>query len=404
MQHWLAIFILLAQILNPVAHAMSLQADPEITDLGAEAFFGEYITFHVQVDPLDDVKELLVFISPESQSTVWQTVALDEADATGEISTQVDVRQLALYPFTKISYRYQATLNDGSKVQGGEGSFQYDDSRFLWQTQESGIFQIHWYGSDSTLGQMIANIAEESLGETQKLLSIDPPDPLRIYAYTSSDDLQSALQLTSQPWVAGHATPELSMILISVPSGPEKELELQRQIPHEIMHILQYHALGEDMSRQPVWLMEGMASLVEIYPNPEYRSVLQTTASAGNLVPFRSLCDTFPREAAGAFQAYAQSESFVRFLYTKYGASGLQRLMEQYQNGLGCEEGFSAALEVSLQQAEYRWQQETLGINMGGLVLSNLSPYLLVGLLILVSASLAFLPYRAKAKSAGKSI
>jgi hypothetical protein len=228
--------------------------------------------------------------------------------------------------------------------------------------------------------------------QAQTLLKADPPAPVRLYAYTSASDLQTALQMTSQPWVSGHASPELGIILVSIPAGPEKTLELERQIPHEIMHLIQYQVMGSSYTQQPVWLVEGMASLAELYPNPEYSRVLDTTAKNQQLLPFSSLCTSFPREANGAFQAYAQSESFVRFIQRKYGLSGLRNLMAQYQNGMGCEEGVSAALGVSLNQLEYRWQQEALGVNVSGLVLSNLSPYLILGFLLLASGALVLIP------------
>jgi hypothetical protein len=193
----------------------------------------------------------------------------------------------------------------------------------------------------------------------------------------------------------------MGQVLISVPSGPEKKLELERQIPHEIMHILQYQVTGANFTRQPIWFMEGMASLVEIYPNPEYRTVLESSTRAGTLIPMRSLCASFPRDAGGAFQSYAQAESFVRFLFSRYGASGLRALMDQYENGLGCEEGFSAGLATPLSQAEYRWQQEALGVNMGGLVLNNLLPYLLVGLVVIGAAALTIIPFRPRKSAAG---
>jgi hypothetical protein len=162
------------------------------------------------------------------------------------------------------------------------------------------------------------------------------------------------------------------------------------------MHILQYQVMGKDFTRQPVWLVEGMASLVELTPNPEYRSVLETRAGANTLLPIVSLCGAFPRDAGGAFQAYAQSQSFVRFLYTRYGATGLRTLINQYHNGLGCEEGFAAALGGSLSQAETYWKQEELGVNVGSLVLRNLAPYLLIAFLMTVPALAAFLPFRSK--------
>lgn len=394
--HWLAVLLLIAQLAFPIKQAHAAQAGPEITDLGVTTVFGEHITFRLRVEPLDSIQQLLVFITPEGQSTVWQEISLENASADGVIQQQVDVRQLTLYPFSKIHYRYQATLTDGSQIQLEASSFQYEDNRFTWQAQTSGTFEVYWYNDDPTLGQMIVNIADAGLRAAQGILPVKPPGPIRIYAYTSTRDLQTALQMTSQPWIAGHATPELGMVLISVPSGPERKLELERQIPHEIMHVLQYQVMGANFTNQPVWLVEGMASLVEVYPNPEYRIVLERTIEEGTLIPMRSLCSTFPRDAGGAFQSYAQSESFVRFLYTKYGASGLRSLIEQYQNGLGCEEGFLAATGLPLSQAEYRWQQEALGLDMGGLVMSNLSPYLLISLVVLVPVALTFLPLRRK--------
>jgi hypothetical protein len=387
---WLAVIsILFNLVLSGVSHAAA-QSTPVITDLGVTAEFGKQMTFRVRVEPLTDVQELLVFISPEAQPTVWQQLLLANSTAEGEITQQVDVRQLPLYPFSRVAYRYQATLKDGSKLTGPSGVFQYDDDRFAWETLESGIFQIHWYGSDSTLGQLIANTAEQGLQAGQAILAVNPPTPVRIYAYTSAKDMQSALHFINQSNIAGHATPELNLILISVPSGPEKKLEVERRIPHEIMHILQYQVMGTNYIRQPVWLVEGMASLTELYPNPEYRGVLGNASKTGSLIPMRSLCNAFPNDMAGAFLSYAQSDSFMRYLYSKYGAPGLRKLIEQYQNGLGCEEGFSAALGTSLDQIEKRWRQEELGVNAGWLLLNNLGPYVSIALIILVPSLLAF--------------
>jgi hypothetical protein len=317
-----------------------------------------------------------------------------EVDEQGAASARVDTRRLTLSPFSRIHYRFEATLEDGSNISSASFSFEYDDQRFEWQTVESGVIQVHWYGEDAALGQEILNIAQDALQSAQGLLNAPPPEPLRIYAYTSSQDLQSALQLAGQSWAAGHAAPELGMILISVPTGPERKLELERQLPHEIMHLLQYQVMGNQFVQQPVWLIEGMASLAELYPNPEYRRVLEATAASDELLPMETLCAAFPREAGAAFLAYAQSESFTRFLQEKYGTPGLRGLVEQYANGLGCEEAVSAAYGTSLGQLEYRWKQESLGINSGGLAVRNLSPYLLVSLLVLVPAAAAFWPYR----------
>jgi hypothetical protein len=290
-----------------------------------------------------------------------------------------------------VAYRYQVNLKDGRSVTSDEFTFQYDDDRFEWQKLESSEFRVFWYGRDPAFGQDVLNVAQLGLKNARTILDVALPNTLNIYVYLNSRDLQSALQMQNQPWVAGHAAPDLDQIMISIPAGPEQKLELERQVPHELMHILQYQLVGEEFTKQPIWLLEGMASIAELYPNPEYQYVL-TEAARQELLSFRDLCSSFPREASTAYLAYAQSESFTRYLYQKVGSSGLLALMNKYQDGLGCEEGMAAALDSGLGQMEYSWKQEVLGINTAGLALRNLAPYLVVLVLLVVPALLTLLP------------
>jgi hypothetical protein len=363
-----------------------------VLDSGSQAIFGGNIVFRAAAQPSVGVSEVLVSFTPQSQVTRLEKMILGTG---GEAVYEIAAGEIALIPFTRIDYSFEARLENGTKVSSQEYHLQYDDTRFTWQDQESGIFQVHWNDEDPTLGQQIINVAQAGLEQAQSILEIDPPEPVQIYAYSSSRDLQDALMMTGGSWVAGHASPDLGMIMISVPSGPERKLELQRQIPHEIMHLLQYQVTGKYFARQPIWLMEGMASLTELYPNPEYSRVLKDTARADGLIPMETLCSSFPNEAGPVFRAYAQSESFVRYLNSTYGNSGLLSLINEYKNGMGCTEGVEAAFSTSLGQLEYRWKQEVLGLNAGGLAVRRLSPYLLLGLLLLIPVMFSFWPFRA---------
>lgn len=386
-----ALFFFIQLVLPINLHFLIQEEEPAIVDPQVQPEFGQQITFQARVVPPDQVEKLLVYITPASQPTVWESMTVDEQ---GQATLTVDVRRLPLAPFSTVNYRFEAILKDGQIISGEQLSFEYDDTRFEWQQQTDGLFQVYWYGEDVTLGQEILNVAEAGLERARGLLDVEPPAPIRIYAYTSSRDLQSALQLVTQYWIAGHASPELGMILISVPGGPEKNLELQRQIPHEIMHLLQYQVTGSQFTRQAVWLLEGMSSLAELYPNPEYIRVLEESARQNDLLPMETLCTSFPADAGLAFRSYAQSESFVNFLHTNYGTESLRQLMDEYHNGLGCKEGITAVYGETLIQLEYRWKQEALGINPGGLALRRLSPYLFLGLLIILPAAVALWPYQ----------
>ena len=52
-----------------------------------------------------------------------------------------------------------------------------------------------------------------------------------------------------------------------------------------------------------------------------------------------SLCNDFPREAGVAYLAYAEAGSFVQFLLEAYGQSAFQSLIDNYVQGVSCENG-----------------------------------------------------------------
>ena len=145
--------------------------------------------------------------------------------------------------------------------------------------------------------------------------------------------------------------------------------------------------MGVNYRNAPLWLLEGTASLAELYPNPDYERVLERAVENESLIKMEDLCSTFPHEASRAFLAYAQSESFTRYIYNNYGSSGLESLMMNYENGLGCNEGFSGTFKTSMTQEEYNWQKQ-LGIHAGSLVVENIAPYFIVLALVMVPAAL----------------
>ncbi len=345
--------------------------------------FGEYILFEISISKIknfDSVQSIFISIFPKSQDPILEEISLDE---TGRAIYYLDTQLNPIKPFSEIQFMYRLFFQDGEEQISQIFSFLYEDNSFNWEYLEDVQFRVYWYEGDMRLGQTILNVANSGLYSAQIYLPAEYESQIRIYAFTNSNDLQTSLLLTQEEWIAGHASPELGVIMISIPAGPGQRFELERQIPHEIAHILEYKMVAENYYKIPIWLTEGIASISEIYPNPEYQRILTNAAQEGNLIPLESLCLSFPGDAAETFQAYAQSASFTRFLYTKYGSSGLQSLLGVYQDGLGCDEGMQAAFGATIAQHEYRWQQEVLGINSEFLALQNLSPYFAILLILL---------------------
>jgi hypothetical protein len=401
MTRWLAILLITAHLAIPAEwnilartdarsslsqSARSLaQATVDFSNVQALVQFGDRVTFQATIQPAASISQAYITIEPQGQAPLIYPLQVNEK---GESAYQYDTVKNILRPFAQVRYTLKVKLTTGEEVISPDYSFNYDDTRFDWQSLDGNGFVIHWYDRELSFGQSALNIAVSGLKSAQNLLSIAPAQVVRIYVYNTSHDLQTAL-VGSPTWVAGHTSPDMGVILISIPPAPEDQLELERQIPHELMHILQYQLIGEKYQQQPTWLLEGMASVAEIYPDPEYARVLNQSVSAEKLLPIETLCAVFPRDAAGAFLAYAESASFVKFLYKNYGTSGLQSLMSHYHNGLGCTEGFNAAIETTLPQIELRWKQEELGINPEALIFRNLLPYILLFALVFGAAALA---------------
>jgi hypothetical protein len=236
---------------------------------------------------------------------------------------------------------------------------------------------VHWYEGDIAFGQNILDVAQAGLTKGAGLLpSGKLNEGLDIYVYRNAQDMQAGLVQSNESWIAGHADPDLDVILVSVSAGPDQNLVIEQRVPHELMHVLLYHSAYPGYGNLPAWLTEGLASSAELYPNPDYQVLTSNAYEQKRLLPMVSLCQTFPRDASGTLLAYAEAVSFTRYLQRTYGASGVEKLVHSYADGLSCERGFEAAIGRPLIQAERQWRQDAFGENAGLTALTNFLPWL----------------------------
>ena len=166
---------------------------------------------------------------------------------------------------------------------------------------------------------------------------------------------------------------------------------MERQIPHELMHILLFQELGPGYENLPTWFNEGLASIAELYPNPDYLILLDKARLNNTLLPIESLCQTFPREASGAFLAYAEATSFTRYLHQQFGTSGLKQLVMNFADGMDCQRGIQATYDETITQLERKWRREAFGESIVSSALEKLLPWLvLAAAALLVPLGLIF--------------
>jgi hypothetical protein len=256
--------------------------------------------------------------------------------------------------------------------------------------------RIYWYNEDLAYGQTIIDVAHQGLDKINRLVGALPSQHIDIYIYENALDMQSTLRLANVKWVAGHADPWLNVVVVSLPPGPE-QLSLARQrIPHELMHVALYQQLGAGYESIPTWLNEGLASMAELQPNPDYVTILQKSHEQSLYLPIGGLCNGFPLEASNAFLSYAEAELFTRYLYEQYGAEKMQALIAAYADGMACDRAPEVVLGKSLTQLENAWQEDLFGKDALAAGVGELLPWLALLAITLIGPLLLLLIYPVK--------
>ena len=340
-------------ISNPARGQTEVQfAEPRVTYT-----FGGMLTIETEINSDIPIQKVLVLLQPEEQT---ESVAAEASlTSANQVVYSLDLSQNPFPVFSDVFYTFQVELENGEIFNSEKFDFDYEDNRFPWQSLQTEEFEIYWYEGDTEFGQLVLNTAYEGLARLKNHINVPDAGNIKYYVYANTQELQSTLQITGQTasWVAGQANPELGVILVSIPPGPAQSVDIKRQIPHELTHVMLYRKLGENYNKLPNWLNEGLASTTEIFPDPDYPLLLEKAYEREMLIPIGDLCQSFPIDAANFQLAYAESTSFTWYLLGEFGNPGMENLIAAYADGLSCDRGAEVALDRTLATLELDWRR-----------------------------------------------
>ncbi|MCA9962714.1 MAG: hypothetical protein KC423_00670 [Anaerolineales bacterium] len=342
--------LLLAGLLPRLAAAQEPQFTPNVS-----YEFGQVIRFELTLENAPPADTLILFFRPEgSENTYTDEVALPPGGRFS-VAHEIDLTQLRLAPFTEITYWWLLATVD-EDIFSPTYTFFYEDDQFEWQTLAEEPVTVHWTGTDAAVAQVALDVVKETLVTVRPFLPDVGSHPLRVYLYPTAADLRAALRLTGRDWVGGHASPELGVILVTAVNSRTAAADLRRSIPHELVHVLLYQTVGPAVMKQvPAWFNEGLATMVEENPNPNYQVVLETAVDNHTTIPLLELCQSFPSDEAEAVLAYAQSASFVSYLQSRFGNQALGQIILAHKDGADCEAGVARELQISLRDLNEAW-------------------------------------------------
>lgn len=364
-----------------------VHAQGSITDLSADGVFGDKISFTAYLETHEEIRTAYLFIQEQGlPQTLTQSATLIQGEALGqykiEVVLPVDTTQLRA--FSTFEYRFEVSLVDGTVITSEVANFEYIDNRQDWKSLSEAPFRVHWYEGSVPLAQSALDAAQIGMQRIKGMLPLPDPAQVDIYIYPRAQEMQDALSLSNREWVAGHADPDLGVIVVSLPAGPEQKILTEQRVPHELMHVLLFQFIGEGYENLPVWFVEGLASNAELVDNPDYAILIDDAYKMDKLIPLALLCGSFPSDASSAMISYAQSASFVNYLYKTYGSPGLQALLTGYSSGQECQTGARNALGKDLSTLERQWREKQFNEDFHSKAFYQILPWLLllVGVLI----------------------
>lgn len=284
-----------------------------------------------------------------------------------ELAQRVSVAELALPAFARFHAQWDFIDAANTRYTSDPFPVTYMDNAVPWEwvAASDGGVTVYTAGGDALTAEAALDLAGAALAGARRTLAVSGPPEISIVVYPELSQLAHSLRLHGenvQDWIAAYAIPAYDVALVAAAPGHDLVANLQRDIPHEVTHLVLDEAVGDRVASLPGWLSEGLALTSAPEPDPTLRRVLLEAAGEGGLLPLEALCA--PRFTGLSPQhtalAYAQSESVMRYVSGRFGPSQVQALISAYAGGAECETGVRRALGLSLAELETQWHNDLL--------------------------------------------
>lgn len=343
-----------ANAARPEANAITITSETQ-SDI-----YPSQITFQVQAsDNAGTISGAQLEIAvPQINIDHQITVPVPQPGATVSLTYRYDPSSDYLPPFTPVTYHW--TLNDNAQhsLTGADQHFDFVDTRFSWRHLTQGELSVYWYDQNTAYGQNILNTASQEATSIEHDLNGTLTAPIRVLVYATAQDLRGGLPPNAPNWAGGVALIQFDEALIVVGNA---QYPLQRDLPHELTHLIFHEIAGLDCGGCPLWFDEGMAVYHQIYHEPELQATFDDAVRRKALLPFNSIAQQFPQDSNQAELAYAQSWNFIKYLYSSttsystYTQAKVAQLVDSLKT-TPFADAFQNVFGRSVEQMEDQWR------------------------------------------------
>lgn len=319
---------------------------------------------------------LALFREPRSVSALQALAAAQIALGDSTRARETVAQALALEPGSPLSLE----LLGDALVEAGDFAAARDQYRLAAQAApqprvhkklealgpvaasvSSARFRIRFDGAaDEPLGLAVLNVLDQAWEDHERRLGFAPDFPITVVLQTAK-----VFQDTTRApgWAAAWNDGTISVPVMGL---DRPTATLVRVLRHEVAHSFVASRTGANC---PTWLQEGLAQWLEGGEPDREDATLASLARGSALPRLDSLEPAFVGlPEAKAQVAYAESLSAVAYILKHHGEDGLRRLIAALATGLKAAEALPAAIGLSYEQLQGRWQRRlaSLGAGSGG--------------------------------------
>ena len=195
-----------------------------------------------------------------------------------------------------------------------------------WLTlSQSGVAVVH-RGADARYAARVLEIYETRGSIVAASMGLRTLEPVRFIIASTDEEFYELTNRGAPDWGVGCALSERALVVLKSPRVVSYPLQMEDVVVHELAHIAAWRVLRG--IRVPRWFDEGVAMATAGEWRLGQSSVLAAAAANGRLIPLERLESSFPREAADAALAYAESFHAVRYLMERAGVASPGELVQ----------------------------------------------------------------------------
>lgn len=355
-----AILILLVALLAVLTGTAAAQDDggPAVLDSSVEIDFPMRLDFNITAESGADITDIRLHYRVDRMAHARVT---SESFLEFTPSPQVsagwtwDMRKTGgLPPGSRVEYWWTVADAAGNRLKTSPASVRMEESRYPWQSLTDGMLTLYWYEGDISFARTIIAAARQALDRLEESAGAGLENPINLYIYSSSEDLQGAM-IFPREWTGGVAFTRYSTIAIGI--APDRLDWGLRAMAHELTHLVTHQTVFNPYNHLPTWLEEGLAMYAEGPLQPVFADLLAGAIAEDSLISVRSLSSPFSAFPEKSALAYAQSFSIVDYLISGYGQDKMLELLNTFRRGSGYDWALLEVYGFDMDGLNSRWRQ-----------------------------------------------